>query len=865
MCTLSLLLMFTFASATSISIKEDAQAPAGQTLMDALTYLQQGTLVADTLLLETSGGQYGFDLYEFLVPIVIKATPGLAEKPQLRPLNDNPDENEIFQLRNDLTLEGLVIDGTLINTTTLASMGKRLFKVYQTEEGPNKEPDFTVKDCDVSNIYQTGNMDDTEGKFVEFDKSATCGDVYIENCTFTNFGDEVFNASNAYKSDHIVSAAHGGHFASFVCRNTTFNNVDGSCIKLNGDADSTTVDGVVTLENLTFWFCQRRVIWCRDLMNQTVRNIIIANSKLGHEIFSGSEELIRVEMVGSTISHVDTFYVEGIKADGDTVVISDKPFVADGGSKNGATRKASFDPGTLYSYDPMFEDPENGDFTLKAGSKLYFLGHDGGPLGDRRWATNLYVGTTVSIQEDAQAPAGQTLMDALTYLQQGTLVADTLLLETSGGQYGFGLYEFLVPIVIKAALGLAEKPQLRPLTDYPDENEIFQLRNDLTLEGLVIDGTLINTTTLASMGKRLFKVYQTEEGPNKEPDFIVKDCDVSNIYQTGNMDDTEGKFVEFDKSATCGRVHVENCTFTNFGDEVFNASNAYKSDHIVSAAHGGHFATFLCRNTTFNNVDGSCLKLNGDADSTTVDGIATLENLTFWFCQRRVIWCRDLMNQTVRNIIIANSKLGHEIFSGSEELIRVEMVGSTISHVDTFMIEGIKADGDTVVIADEPFVAASGSKNGSTIPAVLDESTIYNFDPMFADAENGDFTLESGSPVYTLGHDGGALGDRNWATNPPTSVAGKDAIKPEKFSLSQNYPNPFNPTTTISYALKSKAAVTLKVYNILGALVQTLVDEEMSAGTHFVNWDASHLASGIYFYRVEANEQVLTRKMMLIK
>ncbi|KAA3658465.1 MAG: T9SS C-terminal target domain-containing protein [Calditrichaeota bacterium] len=860
-------LCFTFqmATAQTVEVAEDAQAPTGGTLMDALNFLNDGVLNADTLLLTTSGGQYGVENYVFLTPIAIVAAPGLAEKPQLRPRVRAYKGNELFQLRNDLTLDGIVFDGTVMNSTELDSI-KRVFKVYDTENGPNNEPDFTLTNCDMRNVYLNGDpVLDVEGKFMEFDKSASTGAVLVENCTFTNFGDEVFNASNAYKSDHIVTVPHGGHFSSFTLRNSTFNNVDGSCIKLNGDADSTTVDGPVLLENLTFYFCQRRVIWTRDLLNETVRNILIVNSKLGHETFGGAEELMHVEMYGSSIAHVDTFNIEGVKSDGDTVWVAEQPFVVAGGSKNGAFRSAVLDYYSIYNYDPMFADPDNGDFTLAADSPVMTLGHDGGPLGDRNWATNKPAGNVVEIVEDAQAPTGGTLMDALNFLNDGVLTADTLLLTTSGGQYGVENYVFLTPIAIVAAPGLAEKPQLRPRVRAYKGNELFQLRNDLTLDGIVFDGTVMNSTELDSI-KRVFKVYDTENGPNNEPDFTLTNCDMRNVYLNGDpVLDVEGKFMEFDKSASTGRVLVENCTFTNFGDEVFNASNAYKSDHIVTVPHGGHFSSFTLRNSTFNNVDGSAIKLNGDADSTTVDGTVLLENLTFYFCQRRVIWTRDLMNETVRNILIVNSKLGHETFGGADELMRVEMIGSSIAYVDTFNIEGVKADGDTVFIADEAFKVSGGSKNGSQISAVFDASTLFNVDPMFADPDNGDFSLASDSPVLTLAHDGGALGDRNWAPKTGTAVQDETPAIPTGFTLEQNYPNPFNPETTIRYSLPHNAQVKLQIFNILGRQVATLVDAQQSAGTHTLIWNATNVASGVYFYRLNIGSDVQTKKMMLLR
>lgn len=88
---------------------------------------------------------------------------------------------------------------------------------------------------------------------------------------------------------------------------------------------------------------------------------------------------------------------------------------------------------------------------------------------------------------------------------------------------------------------------------------------------------------------------------------------------------------------------------------------------------------------------------------------------------------------------------------------------------------------------------------------------------------------------------------------------------PVEYSLEQNYPNPFNPTTTISYQLPNDGMVTLKVYDILGAEVATLVNEEMVAGKYEVNFDASRLASGVYIYRLQANDYISVKKMVLLR
>ncbi|MFA5831866.1 MAG: T9SS type A sorting domain-containing protein [Bacteroidota bacterium] len=98
----------------------------------------------------------------------------------------------------------------------------------------------------------------------------------------------------------------------------------------------------------------------------------------------------------------------------------------------------------------------------------------------------------------------------------------------------------------------------------------------------------------------------------------------------------------------------------------------------------------------------------------------------------------------------------------------------------------------------------------------------------------------------------------------PTSVAWNETI-PLKFSLEQNYPNPFNPSTTIRYALPSSAHVKLAIYDILGREIATLVNEEQSAGWKEVQWNASSVSSGFYFYKLSVGSFVETKKMMMVK
>ena len=90
--------------------------------------------------------------------------------------------------------------------------------------------------------------------------------------------------------------------------------------------------------------------------------------------------------------------------------------------------------------------------------------------------------------------------------------------------------------------------------------------------------------------------------------------------------------------------------------------------------------------------------------------------------------------------------------------------------------------------------------------------------------------------------------------------------EPKIFSLYQNYPNPFNPTTTIEFTIRETERVTLSVYNVIGQHIQTLFNGEAEAGvSHKVAFDASGLASGIYFYQLNFGQTRIMRKMLLLK
>jgi len=98
-----------------------------------------------------------------------------------------------------------------------------------------------------------------------------------------------------------------------------------------------------------------------------------------------------------------------------------------------------------------------------------------------------------------------------------------------------------------------------------------------------------------------------------------------------------------------------------------------------------------------------------------------------------------------------------------------------------------------------------------------------------------------------------------------TSVVAENELLPKYYNLQQNYPNPFNPQTTIGFDVKEFTAVSLKLYNIRGQLVSTLVDKKMQPGQYKILFNADDLASGIYFYQIQMGKYQSIKKMILLQ
>ncbi len=206
-----------------------------------------------------------------------------------------------------------------------------------------------------------------------------------------------------------------------------------------------------------------------------------------------------------------------------------------------------------------------------------------------------------------------------------------------------------------------------------------------------------------------------------------------------------------------------------------------------------------------------------------------------------------------------------DLFSGSDAgLFRSTDAGSNWVRIDT---QQMKPYGIFVTVNKEGTLFFGGAKNGTN--SVVNRSTNSGaswtqITPEISAIDNQAtirslFTSSSG---YLFA--GTSIGMFR-SQQKTTAVTDDPSILPARFALEQNFPNPFNPITTIRFHLAAAASVRLTVYDMLGREVQRLVDEMKNAGTHSVQFDASSLSSGIYYYAVSAGTVTTTKRMALVK
>jgi hypothetical protein len=194
------------------------------------------------------------------------------------------------------------------------------------------------------------------------------------------------------------------------------------------------------------------------------------------------------------------------------------------------------------------------------------------------------------------------------------------------------------------------------------------------------------------------------------------------------------------------------------------------------------------------------------------------------------------------------------LYAETNAKLKVKITNATAWHVYRFTLKGDQVN----VYMDEkttPVLTATAGASTNNYIKVGDTSTLGLFGALF------DWLIWDLGGAYAPGQ----------GTPIPTNLKGVTSVEnysselPTDFSLTQNYPNPFNPTTNINFSIQQSGLVTLKVFNVLGQEVATLVNQNMQPGKYSVDFNASELSSGVFVYQLTAGTYSSTKKMMLLK
>lgn len=527
----------------------------------------------------------------------------------------------------------------------------------------------------------------------------------------------------------------------------------------------------------------------------------------------------------------------------------------------------------------------------------------------------------ITMATNIEVTAEYDLKDAINYVNQANI--DTMFLATSGGVYtttdSFAL-SLLKPVVIMPLPGLAERPIITNSDMNQDQLDILRVYDDLTVEGVIFDGGHEQSHGM-KYALRMDNDETRGYTVDTDADLHVKDCIFRDFFQDKDPQ-SEGHVFKVAK-VKVGTIIFEDCYMENTGYEAIRISDTEKWDTDKACD------TLIVRNCTFENIAAECVRFYADKDTSTEDAYVLLEHLTINNCGTEAIYIKNNQFALARDIIITNSRPSYRIdrndflielqqrgswisnidtfncssLTGLRRFEETEIYvskynGRSVDKATVWGFDPLYADAAnfdyTLAANSHAFYSGhDGSALGdlkwaAATPTVIpftytiEGKGMLQFDPelqgrCYDDGENVTITAVPDSGYEFSGWGGDLSGSDNpasltvdaaksiSATFTPATSIDEETTVPFNFTLEQNYPNPFNPVTTINYTLEKPDNVSLRIYDLSGSLVATLVNKKQDAGQHAIQWFASDLASGVYFYRLQSGSHTAIKKMMLMK
>jgi len=540
----------------------------------------------------------------------------------------------------------------------------------------------------------------------------------------------------------------------------------------------------------------------------------------------------------------------------------------------------------LQNYDPLFRDATNGDYRLKTTESTYFYDSPGIDAGDPEisdWLLDTESAGLATSRSDIGAYGGgnnwwNTELSPLCHFKgdvSGIWGCERIYVDGDIFVPEGDTLEILPSVDWVIIAGPYEIKVEGVLIAHGTEEREIKFQGP-TIESLAWHGIIFNSTNTRTSGASVLEYcrfdYANKIGtafPNggalcisHSDSILVKDC----YFYNNNARLGGAIYIAFSKP------HIEHCIFKVNGrkhsDDIRVLTSAGGAIYVFDSTPTMHDLQFS-RNAAH---DGAAIFLENS--SPTISNIKVVYNIATGFAGA---------------IFISNS---------SPHIVNMTSADNTaINGGGTFSLINIYSH-PTVINSimygnSKPEIYLNGCTPTVTYSIIDSVSTESYFgtgcltgDPLFMTNVSYQLTCENltKSPAVDAGHPdsvdtsidtyagrgteradmgyyGGALTDISTAIldNDPDNF-------PTEYSLQNNYPNPFNPTTTISYVLPKSSAVELSVYSLTGQKIQTLVNQEQAAGSYALTFDASHLASGVYFYRLNVvGKFSQVNKMILLK
>ena len=662
------------------------------------------------------------------------------------------------------------------------------------------------------------------------DKDTKVGqNITLTNCEFVNYLDMAIYGEDSQANNVVIEFCTFAHIPG----------ARGGVGTVNWFFTETTVPISFNMTNCTIYDTYGRSIYVKadSELNFLVEHVTIAVDTTGN----WGEKCIEVRTENAMVRNcIVTCYPDSANSHGIRMAhpsstaeyIYAGPFIS---SRGFWKPKSDFtwDEEKILDFDETiltFTDPANGDFSYPDYEDAYFFGKDAEgadiPLGDLRAFdlvdttpdfTPIYSQTTIPVAAGTNAisaaVAGASSGDILE-LGAGTFIEqDTVFINRA--------------ITIKAADENTMPVWQVEWVGTDSIQNMIQLKSSLMLDGVKLDGITVGGDTIQSA------LIADETATTPHLNLLIQYCEFVNFKD----------MAIYGEDALANKVLIQTTTFAH-----------------IPGARGGVGTV----NWFYNDMTGT--------------STFTMTNCTIYDTYGRSIYVKadSELNFLVEHVTIAVDTTGN----WGEKCIEVRTENAMVRNCivtcypDSANSHGIRMahpSSTAEYIYAGPFISSRGFWKPKS-DFTWDEEKILDFDETiltFTDPANGDFSYPDYEDAYFFGKDAeGAdipLGDLR-AFGLVDAIDDEDIVNvPTKMQLHQNYPNPFNPQTTIGFNLPVAGQVSLTVYNILGQEIVTLVDQEMKAGEHSVNWNASSVSSGIYFYKIQMDNKVQVRKMVLLK